>query len=105
MVDTNLLTMALFYFQNFLHIIQYVTIVDRGRSENGGINCLLECVTKEGKTVAIWGEKGGIKPDLKNIHQIGGKKAPIKIQADKHYENRPDYYYWIPQSANLKILS
>lgn len=81
-----------------------VEIVPRGNSQNGGINCLLECRTKQGKTVAIWGEKGGSRPNLKNIHKIGSKTPPIKIQVDKHYENKPDYFYWVPQSASLTFL-
>ena len=83
-----------------------VEVVKRGKKENeGGRNSLLECKTKNGKTVAFWGTAGGESANLKNISEMGKKKPPIKIRASIHYENKPGYDYWIPESAKLDFLS
>jgi len=73
--------------------------------ENGSTNCFLECKTNDGKTVAFWGTKGGEKANLMNIHKIGGKKAPVRFQASKHYKDKPGYDIWIPETADIIFLS
>ena len=81
-------------------------IVTRGKKEDvGGRNALLECKTTNGRTVAFWGTAGGKSADLKNIHEIGRKSPPLKLRASSHYEGKPGYDYWIPETAKLDFLS
>ena len=78
----------------------------RGKNEKvGGRNCLLECRTTNGKKVAFWGTVGGERANRHNINEVGKRKPPVKLRASNHYENKPGYDYWIPETAKLEFLS